>query len=383
MAVVLLAGPCSRGAQSEEAKEGAMKPILTGVNYFAGWWEPLPNKWRRRADSPEGKKGEDWRPAFPERVPLLGEFNRQETMDREIEAASAYGVDFFPILWYYNGLEGERERNSRFLNRALDEFIASPFANRMSFFIEFCNHPPFQVTTDEEWRDCLDTWEKYISHPSYLKVGGRAVFKVHGARHFINQNGGDIARCRKQVSSIRELFRKAGMEVIVGGGVMAGSRVSAGNPIAKVFDFTCTYMDLPNLPRTDEDYPYETLGELCRKARRVHGEDVLPYMPYLPSGWNPRPWPDKRACFALPSRDEWRRELELMERDLLTLPNLGLPLPDGSLQPAFTCYAWNEFGEGGIVAPTKVDGYMKLEEIRRVFEPGAVKRGQGNELQTK
>jgi len=34
-------------------------------------------------------------------------------------------------------------------------------------------------------------------------------------------------------------------------------------------------------------------------------------------------------------------------------------------------YAWNEFGEGGIVAPTKGDGMMKLEAIREVFGPGA------------
>jgi len=79
-----------------------MKPILTGVNYFAGWWKPLPNKWHRHDSSLATEHGSDWRPDFPNRVPLLGEFNCQETMDLEMEAASDYGVDFFPILWYYN-----------------------------------------------------------------------------------------------------------------------------------------------------------------------------------------------------------------------------------------------------------------------------------------
>ncbi len=345
-----------------------MDPILTGVNYFAGWWKPLPNKWHRHADSFATEQGSDWRPDFPERVPLLGEYNCQETMDREIDTASAYDVDFFPILWYHNPPDGEREPNSRFLNRALDEFIASPIAGSMSFFIEFCNHPPFEVTTDRQWQECLDSWREFIAHPSYLKVGGRAVFKVHGAQYFIDQNGGDIARCNRQLDSIRALFREAGMDAIIGAGVMAGDPVDADNPIAQVFDFTCTYMDLPDLPRTEEDYPYERLGELCRNARRIHSDDAVPYMPYMPAGWSPRPWPDTRACFALPTREEWSKELELMKQDLLTLPNLGLPLPDGSVQSAFNCYAWNEFGEGGIVAPTKGDGYMKLEELQRVFK---------------
>ncbi|MBT3192131.1 MAG: hypothetical protein HN341_06210 [Verrucomicrobia bacterium] len=351
-----------------------MDPILSGVNYFAGWWKPLPNKWHRHADSFATEQGSDWRPDFPERVPLLGEFNCQETMDRELEAASAYGVDFLPILWYYNEPNQEREPNSRFLNRVFDEFVDSPMADRINFFMEFCNHPPFEVTTNQQWQECLDSWEKYITHPSYLKVGGRAVFKVHGAQYFIEQNGVDISRCVKQLDSIRELFRQHGMDAIIGAGVMAADHVAAGNPIAKVFDFTCTYMDLPDLVRTEEDYPYELLGEHCRMARRVHSKDAIPYMPYLPAGWSPRPWPETRPFFAFPNRDEWRRELELMKQDLLTMPNLGLPLRNGSVQPAFNCYAWNEFGEGGIVAPTHITEYMKLEELQCVFKPETVRK---------
>ena len=33
--------------------------------------------------------------------------------------------------------------------------------------------------------------------------------------------------------------------------------------------------------------------------------------------------------------------------------------------------AWNEYGEGGIMAPTQGDGYMKLETIAKVFGTGA------------
>lgn len=351
-----------------------MRKILVGTNYFAGWWKPLPNKWHRHASSFATEQGDDWRPDFPARVPLLGEFNCQETMNREMEAASAYGVDFFPILWYYNETEKEREPNSRFLNRALDEFVTSPFADRMNFFIEFCNHPPFEVTTQKQWQECLASWEKYIGHPSYLKVGGRAVFKIHGAQYFIEQNNGDISRCLRQLDSIRALFRSKGLDVIIGSGIMATDRITKDNPISQVFDFTCTYMDMPSLPRTEEDYPYELLGEHCRLARKIHSQDAIPYMPYMPAGWSPRPWPDTRACFKFPDRNQWHHELVLMKNDLLSLPNLGLPLPDGTVQPAFNCYAWNEFGEGGIVAPTKTMDFMKLEEIKGVFKTPHAKK---------
>jgi len=63
----------------------------------------------------------------------------------------------------------------------------------------------------------------------------------------------------------------------------------------------------------------------------------------------------------------WTATLKQLKADLAK-GVYGFPLPDG-VQPAFTIYAWNEFGEGGILAPTRGDGYMKLEGIRAVFGP--------------
>ena len=105
--------------------------ILVGVNYFAGWWKPLPNKWH-------DVEGKDWRPRLPGRVPLLGEYNTRGTMDAEIQAAARYGVDFFAILWYYNRDGKAAEPNSLLLERGLMNFMHSPHAHRMRFMVESC-----------------------------------------------------------------------------------------------------------------------------------------------------------------------------------------------------------------------------------------------------
>jgi len=345
-----------------------MKDALVGINYFAGWWKPFPNKWHRHKSSLDTDQGQDWRPDFPERVPLLGQYNDQETMDKEIVAAADHGVDFFPILWYYNEPDGEREPNARFLNDGVKYFMNSPNSSRMKFYIEFCNHPPYEVSTDQQWSQCLDEWSGIFAHPSYMRVGERLVFKIHGAEHFITQNKGDIGRCQKQIDSLRNAVRKAGLgEMIIGGGVMSVNHVDKKNPIAELFDFTCVYMDIPPHSRMEGDYPYEMLADLARTDRYVHCYDAIAHMPFLPGGWCPRPWPDERACFEFPNRQQWTLELSRMKQDLGALPNMGLPLPDGSVQPAFNCYAWNEFGEGGILAPTQGDKYMKIECIKEVF----------------
>jgi hypothetical protein len=118
------------------------KEVLVGVNYFAGWWPELPNKWHGQGwkiDQP------DWRTQFPERIPTLGEYNEQATMDREIIAASKHGVDFFAILWYYPRPGTKETQHAPKLNRGLQQFIASPEAGRMKFCIG-------SVTTNETYR---------------------------------------------------------------------------------------------------------------------------------------------------------------------------------------------------------------------------------------
>jgi len=237
----------------------------------------------------------------------------------------------------------------------------------MSFYIEFCNHPPYEVSTEQQWQECLDEWVEYFKHPSYMKVGNRLVFKIWSAWYFTVQNG-DIETCAKRIESLRKACRDAtGYEMIIGGGDNALGRIEKSSDYAKLFDFTCTYMDVPSHKQIEQDYPYEMLADLGRAARQSHSRDVIPYMPYMPGGWCPRPWPSHRPYYKQPTRQQWSAELKRMKQDLLLLPNFGLPLPDGSVQRAFTCYAWNEFGEGGFIAPTKGDGYMKLECIREVF----------------
>lgn len=340
-----------------------MKDILVGVNYFAGWWDRFPSKWYRQ----DGRGG-DWRPDFPERVALLGQYNDQETMDREIVMAASHGVDFFPILWYYNDPGSEREPCSRFLERGLKNFIASPEAHRMQFFIEFCNHPPYEVKTEGQWADCLREWLIALRHPSYMRVDGRLVFKVHGGKYFYIQNGRDEAACRLQLNRLREAVREAGLgEMLIGCGIVHEPRDPVDEVLERLFDFTCTYMDVPPLEKTDEDYPYEMLADFAHRDRLERERGAIAHMPYLPAGWCPRPWPDPRATFALPKAGQWEAALRQMADDLRASRNLGLPLAGGGRQKMFTIYAWNEFGEGGIVAPTYVTGLMKLQAIGRVF----------------
>jgi len=126
-------------------------------------------------------------------------------------------------------------------------------------------------------------------------------------------------------------------------------------------------MDMPNLPQRPEPYPYELLIKHAEEGRLRYAEhSTKPYVPYVPSGWDPRPWKDPRPSFAFPTRDEWTQALTRAKAALDQHSKLEIPA-NGGRKKMLLIYAWNEFGEGGIVAPTGAEKEMKLEAIASVF----------------
>ena len=331
----------------------ARSDCLVGVYYFAGWWREQPNKWTIG--------GKDWRPDYPGRVPLLGEYNDQETMDGEIAAAAKYGVDFFQILWYPVDPQKPPEPQAARLNDGLRTFLASPNARLIKFTIEAVNHAPFSIPTDEGWEDACREWVAAMKHAGYLRVGGRPVFKMHTISGFYEQCGRDQSLVERRLRTLRRMARAAGVgNPLIGGGVYGGG---ADPSSAAPYDFLSSYMELPNLPNREKPYPYETLIAHAESLWRSYAKATdKPYVPYVPAGWDPRPWKDPRCSFNLPTRGEWVDALARAGKALGADPKLGLPG-----RKALLIHAWNEFGEGGIVAPTKGDGYMKLEGIRAAF----------------
>ena len=335
-----------------------MNDYLVGIYYFSGWWRSCPNKYNLY--------GEDWRTNYPERIALLGEYNEQATMNREIAAAASHGVDFFHILWYYLPSNQKSKAGDHNLNNGIEQFMASPNNHMMKFTIEFTNHPPFEITSDEEWGAVCREWCEIMKHSRYLQVDDRPVFKIHSVYFFHQQNGNDNKRVAARLATFRKIAKKSGLpNPLISGGV-AACAVTSGESAAP-YDFLTTYMEMPDLPQKEELYSYEDLIKYAEDGWKRYAKDSdKPYVPYVPAGWDPRPWKDPRPSFATPTGEEWTSALKRVKSTLDNSSNLGILTRDG-IQKAILIYAWNEFGEGGIVAPTKGDGEMKLEAIRSVF----------------
>lgn len=239
--------------------------------------------------------------------------------------------------------------------------------------VELCNHKPFTIETEDDWNACADVFLKAMRHPGYLRVDGRAVLKIHSGYQFYKDCGEDPERCAEVLKMFRRRAKDEGVgELLIALGTYREQRIGPDHFFAKIgeVDVTMQYMSSPvgaELPPKEEDYPYTDLIDWAGKIRDTRRNDILNWVPYFPAGWNPRPWRTDRACFTLPERHEWETGLEELKQDLLNTSGFGFPRKDGSTQKAFTIYAWNEYGEGGFLAPAAGDQYMKLEVLKEVF----------------
>lgn len=98
---------------------------------------------------------------------------------------------------------------------------------------------------------------------------------------------------------------------------------------------------------------------------------AVPYVPIVIAGFDPRPWEEPAPSFAHPSQDEWRQALSQARDFVEEEDNRKFGFPDATsatgVQPAVIIYAWNEFGEGGILAPTAGWGSMMVTTVGQVF----------------
>jgi len=149
------------------------------------------------------------------------------------------------------------------------------------------------------------------------------------------------------------------------------------------YDWTGTYNDaVPVCPQPHPTdvcakyahpgtvFPYEDCRIFQDESRGNHSADAVPYLANVVAGFDPRPWHEAACSFAPPTAAQWETALAMAKLQV-EMPGSRMGFPDASqpdgVLPAFNIYAFNEYGEGGILAPTQGDGYMKLETVAKVM----------------
>jgi len=355
-----LVGAPGLGAEAKKMTQ-QKKKVAIGAYYFDGWAghsaraaDPK-EPWAKNAPTHLSKR---MLKEFPEREPVWGwRDDSQKIMDRQIDLAADHGLAFFAFCWYWH--DNGRAINPRGIKEdckhtGLELFLKAKNSRRLKFCLLVANHQGYEIKGTKHWKQAAEFWMPYLKHPQHLTVGGKPLLII------FNPGGGD----KGGFAHLQQAAQKAGLP----GVAIAGC---GGGAVGTGYTHRTHYVVISGYTGGSEQHKYAELMAANRRA--WGGSRKQPYIPIVTAGWDKRPWEgptglNQGAGWYYPDRtpEQFGRFL----RDAITWMDKH---PDQTTaERVALIYAWNEFGEGGYIAPTKGDPDGKyLKALRSVVMPAA------------
>ena len=330
-----------------------------GVYYFPGWnsnsayWNDL--KGLPGSRSP-GK-------AWPDREPLLGFNYREEdpaVAEKHLQWMHGYGIDFIVYDWYWN-----KDKTTK-LDHALKAHIKARNSKQLKFSILWANHSEVPENLDQ-FTAMVDYWIKnYFNKKQFMTIDGRPVVYIFSPGK-LRDNAKKFGKSTKDLFDIsRNLARKAGFK-----GIYFVACTQALDTLVKDY-----------IPRNDYDamsaYNYhrgysgkyekgglstnysELMSGYMQSWQWILNNSQLPYFVPVTAGWNSKPWGSNTP------HDESISDPSSFKNHLLEAKAMLDRYPDKTMKTVVIC-AWNEFGEGSYIEPTKKWQFQYLQAIKDVF----------------
>jgi hypothetical protein len=320
-------------------------------------------------------------------VPLLGELDDSNPRDveKEIELAAEYGVDVFLYDWYwYCGVKNMEEALER-------GFLKAKNNGKIKFALMWANHhriDAFRTDPNKTYTpwlfsrhsesDMLKVIDYCIEHyfrcDNYWKIDGKLYFNIYQPAHFVKEIGG-VDKTRALFGKVNKKMKSAGLPEIHWACMV---QFESDKEIAEKagFDSMTSYMayltNSQKYGKNDSVLDYADFADGHRALWRKMSSSSVSYAPIVATGFDTTP--------------RWRNDVDmplakkgypytgivsggtaaLFKKLLSDAKEVALKSP--SKTKFVTIYAWNEWGEGGYLLPTKSDGYSYLEALREVFK---------------
>ncbi|MBN2476806.1 MAG: glycoside hydrolase family 99-like domain-containing protein [Pirellulales bacterium] len=354
-AMVGLAGTARAEGKAVQGAAENGKPLVTvGAYYFDGW---------AGASQRRGDPDEPWADTapthltrrmleeFPQRKPLWGwRDDSLKIMERQIDLAADHGIAFFAFCWYFHPTKAEIEQDPK--HTGLKLFLQARNRHRMRFCLLVANHQGFLLDGAQDWQQAAEHWMPYFTHKQHMAVGGRPLVII-----FNPQNGS-----QQGFELLQAAARKAGLP---------GLTIAAcggGDPAAG-YTHTTHYNIVPGYAGGSQARKYAELVEAHTRAWR--GSRRQPCIPEVTAGWDKRPWEGPAGLGQPPGSYYPDRSPEQFAGFLRAAVDWMDRHPEQTTdERVVLIYAWNEYGEGGYLAPTRGDpDGQYLKAIRSVVAP--------------
>ena len=326
-----------------------------GVFYYPGWSSTF-NWWNDIQGLPGSRSpGIPW----PDRVPLLGYYLEEQTAvaDKHIEWASRYGITFFAYDWYWDGSRPQYDD-------ALQSHLRSGNASKLKFTLLWANHfdtPRSLIDFDA----MVAYWiAQYFNQPNLYTIDGKPAIFIF-THDQLDKNAlafGETARSllaradrTAQAAGFKGIYFIATTNAQPSSGLEAYC-LAEGYQAYTGWNYVAS-LDASLI--ADYRSMVDTYLNFYNAAAATNA--TLPYIATVSPGWDDRPWQGSASS-------AYVRENNTPEKFKKMLLGARSYLESTSTGPNILMIeAWNEFGEGAYLEPTRKWGMQYLEAVKSVF----------------
>lgn len=333
--LVLLCGWAALGWA--DAGQAAEPRAAVGAYYFDGWAGRHrlagTEAWAKETPTHLSRRMLE---EFPEREPIWGwRDDRQEIVEQQIDLAADHGIAFFAFCWYWHPMQQQIDEDPK--HTGLNLFLKAPNRDRMKYCLLVANHEGFLVGNAENWKRAAERWMPYLADKRYVTVEGKPLVIIFNPA---DGHGDGLA-------ALQEAAKKAGLPGVA---VAACGRGDS----KQGYTLRTHYNIIPGYADGSQEHPYAELVAAHEKA--WSGSREQPYIPEVTAGWDKRPWEGPQGLNQKPGWYFPDRTPAAFGQFVQSALDWMDQHPEQTTKERLVLvYAWNEFGEGGYIAPTKGD----------------------------
>lgn len=314
-------------------------PLQLGAYYFDGWTGKTANITPRLTNG------------FPDREPIWGWVtSTPDIVKEQIDYAANAGITFFDFCWY-------SQKNGNYaipdpVNNALNLFLKAPNRERLKFCIMVANHQGYIIKA-EQWDSLIEYWCSLFHENSYLIVQGKPLITFYSVQSLIQTfgNADNVAIAFKKFKDLA--IAKGFTGVMIAGTVNTSADVislaeKCGFDVVTGYNYHGSSLNREKsevVPidsmRTTEKYIWDSITKKTK----------LPIIPAITLNWDHRPW-DKSDTTYSPRFSGYSQAS--VKKSIMACKIWSQNQQPGVVMgPIAIAYAWNEYGEGAWLTPSK------------------------------
>lgn len=331
----------------------AQDKLRLGAYYFDGW------------SGKTAHVSQKLRNDFPERKPVWGwQTGTPRVIEKQIDLAQRYGLQFFSFCWYYAPTGKGKDVGDDPKNNALNLYLQAANKAKLDFTILVANHAGYTIQA-ADWPALCRYWIKLFRDPSFVRVNQKPLITFFDVASLVSTFG-STQRTAAALDTLRSLAREQGLD-----GVSIAANVGTTSRSIELaeksgFDIFTGYNYHSN-GLSQIQSPSVAIDSMRTREAKVWNNIVSdgskPIIPVVTLNWDNRPW-DKEGV--KPSARFSGYSNVSVENAVRSCRHWMNSHKDRVVAERIAVlYAWNEYGEGAWLTPSKALKNTLLEGLRK------------------